>query len=201
LAQNDLFFAARTTYGQSVCFEMRREIFMKPSLGILLLCASLVSTVQAWALPDSCGKEDAQFKVTTEAIQPLPAPETGKAQIVFLETEDTAGMVLSGVITRLGVDGTWVGATKGNSYFALSVVPGQHHLCANWSADFSTEWAKTGLDTLNAKPGKVYYYRIKIRHIRTQQFEEHSLDLTPVNEDEGKYLVNSLDLATATVKK
>jgi hypothetical protein len=180
---------------------MQKGILMKPSPGILLLCVSLVSTVQAWALPDSCGRDDAQFKVTTEASQPLPVPASGKAQIVFLETEDTAGMVLSGVITRLGVDGAWVGATKGNSYFALSVVPGQHHLCANWPADFSTEWARTGLDSLNAKPGKVYYYRIKIRHIRTREADEHSLDLTPVNEDEGKYLVNSLDLATATAKK
>ncbi|MGB9408645.1 MAG: hypothetical protein WCA89_13995 [Terracidiphilus sp.] len=175
---------------------------MNPKFAVSLLCLSLFSTLHAWALPDSCGKEGVQFKVTT---QPIPidfkALDAGKAQIVFLESEMTAGMVLNGAETRLGVDGAWVGATKGNSYFSLSLIPGQHHLCANWPADFAPEWALTGLASLNAKPGEVYYYRIKIRHIRLEQIDEHSLDLSPVNEDEGKYLVNFLDQATATVKK
>ena len=175
---------------------------MKLNLSVLLISVSLASAVQAWALPDSCGKEGVQFKVTT---QPIPidfkALDAGKAQIVFLETEQTDGEVLSGVGTRLGVDGAWVGATKGNSYFSLSLIPGQHHLCANWQADFAPEWAVTGLASLNAKPGEVYYYRINIIHIRTHEIEYHSLDLTPVNEDEGKYLVNFLYLATATAKK
>ncbi len=175
---------------------------MKLKFRILLLSVCLASAVQVWALPDSCGKEDVNFKVTTQTNPPhLASPEAGKAQVVFLETEQTDGEVLSGVVTRLGIDGTWIGATKGNSYFAVAVDPGQHHLCANWQADFAFEWQRTSVAPLNAEPGKVYYYRVNITHIRTSGIEYHSLDLTPVNEDEGKYLVNFLDLATATAKK
>ena len=175
---------------------------MKPNLGVMLLCVSLASAVQLWALPDSCGKQDVKFKVvTTQTDSPLPSLDAGKAQIVFLETEQTDGIALSGVETRPGIDGAWIGATKGNSYFAVAVSTGEHHLCANWQADFAYEWQRTSVAPLNVEPGKVYYYRINITHIRTNEIEYHSLDLTPVNEDEGKYLVNSLELARAKPSK
>ena len=175
---------------------------MKPKFAVSLLCLCSLATLHAWALPDSCGKDDVKFKVATGTSQPLlPAIEAGKAQIIFLETEDTAGMVLSGVEARLGVDGAWVGATKGNSYFVASVSPGQHHLCANWPAEFAAEWQRTGVAPLNAEVGRVYYFRVKIRHVRIKDMEDHSLDLMPVNEDEGKYLTKFLPLSTSTLKK
>lgn len=170
---------------------------MKSKFAVSLFCLSSLATVNAWALPDSCGKDDAQFKVAMGTSQPLlPSIEAGKAQIVFLETEHTDGLVLSGVMTRLGIDGAWIGATKGNSYLVYSVSAGQHHLCANWPADFAYEWQRTSVAPLNAEAGKIYYFRIKITHVRTKEVDDHSLDLIPVNEDEGKYLVNFLDLAT-----
>lgn len=175
---------------------------MKPKYAAFFLCFCLLAAVHAWALPGSCGKENVQFKVATRSIPiDLKAPGSGQAQIVFLETVEADGLVLSGVEARLGVDGAWVGATKGNSFFALTVPPGEHHLCANWPADFAFEWERTSLASLHAEAGKVYYYRIKIAHIRTREIEEDTLDLMPVNEDEGKYLFDSLDQATATVKK
>ena len=175
---------------------------MNPKFALSLFCLSLLATLHAWALPDSCGKAKVEFKVVTGTSQPLlPAIEAGKAQIVFLETEQADGEVLSGVEARLGIDGTWIGATKGDSYFVVAVSPGQHHLCANWQADFAYQWQRTSVAPLTVEPGKVYYYRVNVRHIRTREIEYHSLDLMPVNEDEGKYLVNVLDLATATAKK
>jgi hypothetical protein len=175
---------------------------MRVKLSVLLLGASLASAVQVWALPDSCGKEDVNFKVTTQTNPPqLASPEAGKAQIVFLETEQADGEVLTGVEARLGIDGTWIGATKGDSYFVVAVTPGQHHLCANWQADFAYEWQRTSVAPLNVEAGKVYYYRVNIRHIRTHEIEYHSLDLAPVNEDEGKYLAGSLPLAKSKPEK
>lgn len=175
---------------------------MKLNLSVLLLSVSLASAVQVWALPDSCGWEDVNFKVATQTNPlPLASPEAGKAQIVFLETEETDGQVLSGVETYLGVDGTWIGATKGNSYFVAAVSPGRHHLCANWQADFAYEWQRTSLAPLNVEAGRVYYFRVNVVHIRTNGIDYHSLNLTPVNEDEGRYLAGSLLLATAKPKK
>jgi hypothetical protein len=38
------------------------------------------------------------------------------------------------VTVRIGLDGTWAEASHGKSYFAFSVTPGEHHLCANWQS-------------------------------------------------------------------
>ncbi len=35
---------------------------------------------------------------------------------------------------KWGVDGNWVGATQRDTYFYLSVDPGEHHLCAEWES-------------------------------------------------------------------
>jgi hypothetical protein len=175
---------------------------MKLNLSVLLLSVSLASAVQVWALPDSCGEANVSFKVTTQTNpSPLASPEAGVSQVVFLETEETDGQVLSGVEANLGIDGSWIGATKGNSYLVVAVSPGQHHVCANWQANFAYEWQRTSVASLNVEPGKVYYFRVNIVHIRTNEIDYHSLDLTPVNEDEGKYLLGSLPLATSKPKK
>jgi hypothetical protein len=175
---------------------------MKSVPCVFLFPILLGLAVQAWALPDSCGREDQKLKVKTEltSAQP-PGPDSGKAQIVFLETVHADGMVLSEVEARLGIDGAWVGATKGDSYFVFSVAPGTHHLCANWQADFSSEWERTSVAPLEAEAGKVYYYRIKVTHLRTKEEDEHFLELTPVNEDEGRYLMMFLPLTSTKTGK
>lgn len=176
---------------------------MKSTLVMSLLCVCLVSTVEARALPDSCGKENAKLEVTTQLNPPpLASPEAGKAQIVFLETENTGGQFINpGDEARIGIDGAWTGATKGDSYFVAAMSPGQHHLCVNLVKDTDSEWNGTAVTSVNVEQGKVYYYRVKILHLRIGPWPTgdtiQSLDLTPVNEDEGKYLVNSLALATA----
>ena len=110
---------------------------MKLSLRAFFLCASLACAGQARAatLPDSCGADNVKFDVTTEKNQAAPAgPAEGKAQIVFIENESQmigAGMYAT---VRFGMDGAWVGANYGNSYFALTVDPGVHHLCASWQS-------------------------------------------------------------------
>jgi hypothetical protein len=107
-------------------------VAMKARLVLLLLCASLLSAVQARAktiLPDACGDDKVKFDVTTQKNQPAPAPPAdGKAQIVFVENQE-AKATLHYVTVRYGVDGAWAGANYGNSYFAVTIDPGVHHLC------------------------------------------------------------------------
>jgi hypothetical protein len=101
---------------------------INPRLFALLLCASLVCAVPAHAktiLPDACGDDSVKLDVTTKKNQPAPAPpEAGKAQIVFSES--------GGLIARFGMDGSWVGANDRDSYFAVEVAPGEHHLCLSF---------------------------------------------------------------------
>jgi hypothetical protein len=137
-------------------------VAMKPRLVVLLLCASLLPAVQAFAktiLPDSCGDASIKFDVSTKKNQPPPAPpEAGKAQIVFIESG-------RGLVARYGVDGAWAGANEGDSYFAVAVAPGEHHLCMSFQ--LSALYGKMKEEsvrmlTFSAEAGKVYYFEASV---------------------------------------
>lgn len=194
---------------------------MKTKLVLSLLCFSLVFANSALAktiLPDACGDDSVKFDVKTEKNQPAPAPpEAGKAQIVFSGSGDA--------VIRYGVDGTWVGANNGNSYFVVSVSPGEHHLCAGWQSVFGNKSKKVGMATFVAEAGKVYYYEAAAKasgggggfispatgpgvinggggYVRGSP-RELFFSLLPLGEDEGKYRIKAWELATFTseVKK
>jgi hypothetical protein len=186
---------------------------MNPKLAVLLLCVSLFPAVQVQAkdktiLPDACGDDKVKFDVTTQKNQPQPAPPAaGKAQIVFLETEDKPWGCLGCAIptSRVGLDGTWVGANKNNSYFVLDVDPGVHHLCADFQSVFGRTRQKAGLTSLTAEAGKVYYFEAK-ETITVHRYgtgpgssSERDIDLAfgQLSEDDGKYRLKISALATA----
>lgn len=156
---------------------------MKPSRGLLLLCATLAFAAQARAiLPDSCGQDAVRFDVTTQITQPAPtAPAAGKALLVFFEDQNSEphNWVSRLDTVRFAMDGAWVGANKGNSYFTLEVTPGIHHLCASWQGGIH------GFDVapVNAEPGKVYYFAAEVTD--TEYFDNFSL--TQLNDDQGQY--------------
>ncbi len=131
---------------------------MKPTSVLLILCGTLVLGVQARAktiLPDACGDDSVKFNVKTEKNQPPPAPPpAGKAQIVII---NNAGFA------RYGIDGAWVGANDGNSYFAVAVDPGERHLCAkyNISAMYPgrVKQETAMVASVTAEAGKIYYFQ------------------------------------------
>jgi hypothetical protein len=183
---------------------------MKPTLGTVFLLASMTLAAQAWAttLPDACGNDKVKFDVSTQKDQPAPGtPAEGKAQIVFVETiekENLAFCVGCDVVARLGLDGAWVGANKGNSYFAYSVEPGEHHLCTNWESPMAFLAKKVGMASFIAEPGKVYYFQarflMKMVDIDTAEMEQR-LDLTQLSADEAKYRMKISALSTSQPKK
>jgi hypothetical protein len=167
---------------------------VKPSLRVFFLCASLSCAGQAWAatLPDSCGADNVKFDVKTEKNQAAPAaPTEGKALVVFVENENQMIGPFMHATVRLGMDGAWVGANYGNSYFALTVTPGVHHLCARW------EGKNVDVTSFTAEPGQVYYFAAQVTvNSRTSL----TFGLSQLNEDEGKYLVKSRNLSTSKPK-
>ncbi len=165
-----------------------------------------MSAVHAGAtvLPDSCGDDKVQFDVKAQKDQPAPVPpDSAKAQIIFVENfaQNEGICVECKVTTRVGVDGAWVGANHGNSYFAYAVDPGEHHLCVDWQSNFGRLKKKVGLASLTAEAGKVYYYQIKVRIKQYDTTTEQYLELTPLDLDEGKYLVKINPVAIASAKK
>ena len=182
------------------------RMFTKQTLSAILLFAGLAAAVPALAavLPDSCGSDGTTFSVKTKKDQPAPAaPEAGKAQIVFIENfaQNNGACIDCKVTTRVGVDGAWVGADHGNSYFAYGVPPGEHHLCADWQSALGRLKKKVGLASMDAEAGKTYYYQIRVRIPHKASFGAMQLELAPLDPDEGKYLAKIDPLATATAKK
>lgn len=158
----------------------------------------------AATLPDACGDDRTAFDVKTAKGQPPPAPPgDGGAQIVFVEEFDPGAALCIGceVTTRVGVDGKWVGANHGNSYFAYTVTPGEHHLCADWQSALGRMRQKVGLASLNAEAGKAYYFGIKVSIKQYESGVVQELSMAALDEDEGKYRVKISAIAAATAKK
>ncbi len=80
-----------------------------------------------------CGADKVQFEVTTDKkVHTEGKAEAGKALVYFFEDERRdPNQRLGNVTIRVGLDGKWVGANHGKSYFFFSIEPGAHALCAN----------------------------------------------------------------------
>ena len=117
--------------------------------------------------------------------------------------EDQKFKVVNDVTTRIGVDGTWVGANRGNSYFSFSVEPGKHHLCTDWISGFLPNGRLVSLTSFTAESGAVYYLRARTSASPTsgKAGDGASIDLDLVNEDEGRLLVASSGLSLSQQKK
>ena len=195
---------------------------MPPRLVALFLCAALCSAVPASAktvLPDACGDDGVKFDVKTQKDQPAPEPPAaGSAQIVFVE-EQNARASFHFVTVRYGVDGNWVGANYGDSYFVLNVTPGVHHLCVNAQGDKKA----IGVTSFTAEAGKVYYYEASTTVTRAgggmvsttstapNGTISHGTGMAPtsmykafqfnqLSDDEGKFRIKAWKLATWTSK-
>jgi hypothetical protein len=168
---------------------------MKSVFAALLCSVCFGASLQARCatLPDACGNDGVKFDVATQKDHTAPTPPTaGKARIVMIETSDYVSPG-SRATARIGMDGAWVGANKGNSYFAFDVTPGLHHLCANWQSSFKGLDKQVELAPVNAEPGKVYYFLVKVK--ASKYFEDFTL--APLNVDEATYLIQISALSTS----
>jgi hypothetical protein len=176
---------------------------MKTVLVVFLFSvAAFAQDLSAAAAESACGPSNVQFAVkTNNHVHQLGQPDSGK--ILVYVVEDQKFKVANDVTTRVGVDGTWVGANRGNSYFSFSVDPGKHHLCTDWISDFLPGGRLVSLTSFTAEPGKVYYLRARTSASPTsgKAGAGASIDLDLVNEDEGKLLVASSKLSISQQKK
>ena len=177
---------------------------MKTILALVVLTASVYAqnTPAPSASQGACGSKDAQFEVKTVSGQSIAQPEPGKALIYVSEVFKKAPGELGNPTIRIGLDGNWVGAVRGNSYFSFSVDPGEHHLCTHWQSRFKRLSREAAFTSFNAEAGKTYYFRARISYQAAYGgAATMSLDLEPINDDEGKYLVASNPVSNAQAKK
>ena len=175
---------------------------MTPGLVILLFASAFASSTQANSLgAPGCGPYDVQFDVkTSENKNALPAPDSGKALVVFLQDDARFGS-RPRPTTRFGIDGTWVGATHSNSYFYVSVDPGAHHLCANWQSKviLGQPSRPTAAMQFVAEAGKVYSFRA--RDFMDKDRPPAEVKLEAIDNDEAQILLNSFELSASHPKK
>jgi hypothetical protein len=100
--------------------------------------------------------------------------------------EDYAAVCLVGCATvRVGLDGAWIGANQGNTYFSFTVTAGEHHLCSNWQSNLERYSSMYSLANFTAEAGKAYYFRTRAWF----SYQAPRFDLEALNSDEGNYLV------------
>jgi hypothetical protein len=143
------------------------------------------------ATESACGAGDVKFNVKTEKDHPMAVAQDGKALVYVVEAFDRPGNQLARPTTKVGLDGSWIGANKSNSYFSFSVEPGDHHLCTAWQSILKGYSRKVALTSFTAEPGKAYYFRARITEHDENRGAWFTLDLESVNIDEGQLLVAS----------
>jgi hypothetical protein len=163
---------------------------------MILFAASAFAQDQSAVAAAACGPKDTSFDVKLEKSQhTLEAPEAGKARVYFVQDIGVVSCLGGCVTMKMGMNGAWVGANQHNSYFSLSVEPGEHHLCANPQARFQAG-RLVALVHFTAEAGKVYYFRTRLLGSENQLL----FDFEPVDSDQGKHLIASYPLSVSHPK-
>jgi len=142
-----------------------------------------------------CGPNEGQYEVSTDKKNhPAAQPDSGKALVYVIED------IERGPTMRVGLDGAWVGANKGKSYFFFPVDPGDHQLCTKWQSGVFKKTAERigSAVAVKAQAGKVYYFRIQV-YERSER--DSTVKLEPVEAAEGQFLVSSSRYSTSHPKK
>ncbi len=166
---------------------------MKIALVVLLFAASAFGQDSSAVATAACGPKDASFIVNLDKSQhSLVQPEPGKARVYFIQEKGVDHFIL---LTKIGLDGAWVGADKNSSYFSVSVEPGEHHACASVQSHLGHP---VGLVHFRAEAGKVYYFNARVIYdIDAAAY----LFLGAVDSDQAKYQIASFPLSISTPKK
>jgi len=165
---------------------------MRSAVVVLLLSVASVGQQGSDAVA-ACGSQNTRFEMKRDDSQhALVPPDPGKVRVYFIQ-DIGAVKCLAGCSSKFGIDGQWVGANEHNSYFSVSVDPGEHHVCVKLGSQSVPH--SLALAHFTAEPGKVYFYRV-----RPFLAKDELLTMDPVDEDEGKYLVSIYPLCVSHAK-
>lgn len=165
----------------------------------LFASPALAQSAPGVAIAPGCGASDVNFSLETDKNQhPFAKPDAGKALVYFVQDDSNFDAAEKPTV-RAGLDGAWVGATHGSSYFYFPVDPGEHHLCASWQGKGLQ--AYSAATAFSAKAGKIYFFVVR----DTWQWPKGSeltqkIELGPVNVDEGQLLASKYSFSTSRAK-
>jgi hypothetical protein len=154
----------------------------------------------ALANPQSaCGQSDVRFDIKKDSGEHVAQAEAGKALVYVIQDEDHPDCLRCDVTTRVGLDGSWIGANNGDSYFFFSVEPGEHHLCANRQPEINISTKPIALLSFTAEAVKTYYFRVHAIY-GADRGASYS-DFAAVDSDEAHYLISISAHANSRAKK
>ena len=173
---------------------------MRAFVWLLLFASStFAQSAPGVATAPGCGASNVTFSVTTKKNQhPFARPDAGKALVYFVE-DDLNFKATPKPTVRVGLDGTWIGATHGSSYFYFPVDAGQHHLCASWQGKGLE--AYTAATDFSAKTGETYFFVVRDTFWWPKGSDLiRKIDLKVVNADEGQLLASKYSYSIAHPK-
>ena len=182
-----------------------------------LAVGAVIFATTVWAQDNSsprmqagCGPDQAKFEVQRQAhYHPTGTPESGKALVyVFGDSElDNTAIHVGGLITRVGVDGAWVGAYEHKSYTYFSVNPGEHRLCTSQQSSLkSRRDNNASAITFTAEEGKVYNFRTQptptaLAGSATSRAPSGEVELAAVDPAQAQLMVPKWAYSTSQPKK
>jgi hypothetical protein len=161
---------------------------LKTILAAMLLTTSTLAQGQTSITSQACGTNGVWFNVRLDRGQASALPEPGKALVYFIQSIENLENIteIGGLTTAVGLDGAWVGAVKNNSYFSVSVEPGEHHVCARLQAHGWGEKRPEGLAQFTAEAGKVYFF-----HNRLIVAKQLALEFGPADHDQALSMIDT----------
>lgn len=177
---------------------------------IFILASASLSAQDSAPTPlqSACGPMNVRFHIKIDNSQsPNVKAEAGKALVYVIEDQQFKGV--KDVTVRVGLDGSWIGATRGDSYLSFPVEPGEHHLCADIMPGVLSMGRPVSLFGLKAEAGGVYYFRARTTGGPPSATDRNglndtiSIDLDLLNSDEGKLLLtySSPSMSSAMLAK
>jgi hypothetical protein len=178
-----------------------KNIFALLLFALLIVPVFAQNQAAAARAAAGCGPDKVQFDVETDKHQHSGSqPESGKALIYVFENQkrDRDALPILNVTTRIGLDGQWVGANHGKSYFFFSADPGNHDLCTSWQSSLTVYSKLASAASLTTEAGKVYYFQTTV-----DQRDHHQPDvrIEPVDPAEAKLLLAASSRSTSHSKK
>ena len=134
----------------------------------------------------ACGPGNVKFevKLVDQSQQPMLNPGSSKAVVYILQDYPRVPLVPL-LTTRTGVDGGWVGANEGRSYFGFAIDPGVHHLCVSGQWSRLVSLPSIVLHRVVVTAGETYYFRVRFLNSGIGVI---GFDIEAVDEDEGQFL-------------
>jgi len=147
-----------------------------------------------------CGPNSIQFEVKTDKkLHPVAQPEAVKAVVYIFRDEITDNIGdISDVTTRVGIDGSWVGANGHKSYFFFTLNPGDHRLCTERQSSFKSQLKIAAAKSFTAEAGKVYYFRT---HTPDQPLPGEAVEVVRIDPAQAQLLIPQFAHSTFTIKK